>query len=214
MHSLRAPPRFALAVMITLGIAGIVGLMNVLMMWQPGLLGMAPLTEPRHHIHNLTYWFFVTTGVVGMLAQIRRPAKNVAGMLMALVPWVGLLLAAVLSTDFRVIESAGGLAITAATIVAALLHPTVGDFFRSLSIERINWTMLALVAIAAVPLLPFASNNIGLQATIPDDHAALGHYGFMAAFSFTVIGVGLLASLQPDGWWLAACEKLRGFWHC
>jgi hypothetical protein len=26
----------------------------------------------------------------------------------------------------------------------------------------------------------------------------------MAAFSFTVIGTGLLASLRPDGWWLPA----------
>ncbi|MGH7429622.1 MAG: hypothetical protein ACREJ4_14880, partial [Candidatus Methylomirabilaceae bacterium] len=60
------------------------------------------------------------------------------------------------------------------------------------------------VIIAAVPLLAFASTNIGLQRTVTNDHAALGHYGFMAAFSFTVIGVGLLASLRPDGWRLTA----------
>jgi uncharacterized cupredoxin-like copper-binding protein len=64
--------------------------------------------------------------------------------------------------------------------------------------------MLALVIIAAVPLLAFASSNIGLQRTVPDDHAGMGHYGFMAAFGFTVIGVGLLASLRPDGWRLTA----------
>jgi hypothetical protein len=64
--------------------------------------------------------------------------------------------------------------------------------------------LLALIIIAAVPLLAFASTNIGLQRTVTDDHAALGHYGFMAAFSFTVIGVGLLASLRPDGWRLTA----------
>ena len=34
--------------------------------------------------------------------------------------------------------------------------------------------------------------------------AGMGHYGFMAAFSFTVIGVGVLASLRPDGWRLTA----------
>src|SRR5262245_2468095 len=32
----------------------------------------------------------------------------------------------------------------------------------------------------------------------------MGHYGFMAGFCFTVVGVGLLASLRPDGWRLAA----------
>jgi hypothetical protein len=64
--------------------------------------------------------------------------------------------------------------------------------------------MLALIGIASVPLLVFAATNIGLQGTFPDDHAATGHYGFMAAFSFTVIGAGLLASLRPDGWRLTA----------
>ena len=64
--------------------------------------------------------------------------------------------------------------------------------------------MPVLVIIAAVPLLAFASTNIGLQRTVSNEHAALGHHGFMAAFSFTVIGVGMLASLRPDGWWLSA----------
>jgi hypothetical protein len=64
--------------------------------------------------------------------------------------------------------------------------------------------MLALIIIAGVPLLVYASTNIGLQGTVADDHAAAGHYGFMAAFSFTVIGVGVLASLRPDGWRLTA----------
>lgn len=50
---------------------------------------------------------------------------------------------------------------------------------------------LALVVIAAVPLLAFGATNIRLQATVLDDHAATGHYGFMAAFSFTSIAVGL-----------------------
>jgi hypothetical protein len=126
-------------------------------------------------------------------------------MLMALIPSIGLLLAGVLSADvFRVmvINPSGRVALV--TVITALLHPTGRDFFRSFSISRVNRVMLALVAIAAVPLLAFASTNIGLQGTIPDSHAAMGHYGFMAAFGFTVIGVGLLASLRPDGWWLSA----------
>jgi len=128
----------------------------------------------------------------------------VAGMLMALIPWVALLLAAVLSTDAGVVRSAERILVAAGTVVAAVLHPAGGGFFRSFSLSRVNWVMLALVIIAAVPLLAFASTNIGLQMTITNEHAAMGHYGFMAAFSFTVIGVGLLASLRPDGWRLTA----------
>ena len=64
--------------------------------------------------------------------------------------------------------------------------------------------MLALVAIAAAPLLALAATNIGLQRAGPNEHAVLGHYGYLAAFSFTCIGIGVLASARPLGWRLAA----------
>jgi hypothetical protein len=125
-------------------------------------------------------------------------------LLMALIPWVALLLAAVLSTDPGVILSTERLLVAVETVIAALLHPAERAFFRSFRLARINWVMLALVGIAAVPLFAFAATNIGLQGTVTDDHAGMGHYGFMAAFSFTVIGVGVLASLRSDGWRLTA----------
>src|SRR5438309_484361 len=55
-----------------------------------------------------------------------------------------------------------------------------------------------------VPLLAYAVASAGQQRAVADEHAALGHYGFMAAFALTVVAVGLLASLRPDGWWLPA----------
>jgi hypothetical protein len=199
----RAYPGFTLAVLITLGLAGLIGLMTFLMQLQPGFMGMAHGTEPHHHVHDLTYGFLFTTAVIGMLAQLRQPSKNVAGMLMALIPWIGLLVAAVLSTDAGVMLSAERLLVAVGTVIAAVLHPARHDFFSSFKLTRVNWVMLALVVIAAVPLLAFASTNIGLQGTT-DEHAGMGHYGFIAAFSFTVIGVGLVASLRPDGWRLTA----------
>jgi hypothetical protein len=202
--SLRASPIFALVVLVTLGIAGVIGLMVFLMQLQPGFMGMAHGTEPHHRVHDLTYGFLFATAGVGMLAQLRQPSKNVAGMLMALIPWVGLLLAAVLATDASVIRSVERVSVAALTVSAALLHPTGRELFRSFSVSRINRVMLAMVIIAAAPLLAFASTNIGLQATVTDDHAALGHYGFMAAFSVTVLAAGGLACLRPDGWRLTA----------
>jgi hypothetical protein len=201
MHSLRASPIFAFYVLVTLGVAGVVGLITFNFID----MGMTHFGVPQHRVHDLTFGFVFTTGVVGILAQLRRPSKNVAGMLMALIPWVGLLLAAVLSTDVpRVMLFNPSPAVAAVTVIAVLLHPTGREFFRSFSVSRVNWVMLALVIIVAVPLLAFASTNIGLQGTVTDDHAGMGHYGFMAAFSFTVIGVGLLASVRPDGWRLTA----------
>jgi hypothetical protein len=204
MHSRRASPVFALFVLVTLGVAGLIGLMVLLMQLQPGFMGMAHFTEAHHRTHDLTFGLLFTTGIVGILAQLRRPSKNVAGQLMALIPWVGLLLAAVLSTSPFVILSPQSLVPAVLTVFTALLHPTGRAFFRSFSVSRVHWVMLALVFIAAVPLLVFASTNIRLQATVADDHAGMGHYGFMAAFGFTVIAVGLLSGLRPDGWRLTA----------
>jgi hypothetical protein len=94
--------------------------------------------------------------------------------------------------------------VMAGALIAMVLHPAGRAFFSSFSVARLNRLMVALVIVAAVPLMVFASTNIALQGTVPDNHAAAGHYGFMAAFGFTVIGVGLLASLRPDGWRLTA----------
>lgn len=213
MRSLRASPAFALAVLITLGLAGFNALMVGLMALRLNFLLPGPFaqmthfTEAIHRTHDLTFGFIFVPAVVGMLAQLRRPSKNVAGQLMALIPSVGLVLTLVLTfvlTNNTTVLQPPWVTVGLAALIANVLHPTWRDFFRSFSVARINRVMLALVIIAAVPLLVFASTNIGLQGTVPDDHARTGHYGFMAAFGFTVIGVGLLASLRPDGWRLTA----------
>jgi hypothetical protein len=211
VHTLRASSLFALALLLTLLAAGFNGLMVSLMMLQvdlPGAFGqMTHFQEPSHRVHDLTFGFLFVPALVGILAQFRRPAKNIAGMLMALIPSAGLLLAVlltvVLANNTRALQPPWVI-VGAAAVIALSLHPAGRDFFRSFTVERVNSVMLALIIIAAVPLVVYASTNIGLQGSVADDHAAAGHYGFMAAFSFTVIGVGLLASLRPDGWRLTA----------
>ncbi|MPZ24521.1 MAG: hypothetical protein GEU28_13540 [Dehalococcoidia bacterium] len=213
MQTLRASPVFVFAVLLTLALAALNGLMVILMALRldfllPGAFArMAHFTTEIHRTHDLTFSFIFIPAVVGMLAQLRRPAQNVAGQAMAVIPALGLLLTAVLT--FVLSSNASTLqppwiTVGMAALIAAVLHPTWRDFFRSFSVSRVNWVMLALVIIAAVPLLAFASANIRLQGTVADIHAAPGHYGFMAAFGFTIIGVGLLASLRPDGWRLTA----------
>jgi len=209
MQSFRASPVFSLIVLVTLGLFGLIGVVLLQPNLIVGLLGQemaghisGHFRSLDHRIHDLTFSFLIGTAVVGMLAQLRTPSKNVAGQLMALIPWVGLVLASLLSNTpprFAPAPILGAL-----TLLATILHPTGRNLFSSFSVSRGNRMMLALVIIAAVPLLVFAFTNIGLQRTVTDDHAALGHYGFLAAFSFTVIGVGLLASLRPDGWRLTA----------
>ncbi len=192
---------FFLVVLLSLGLAGLFGGMVVLMNVQPGFMGMGHFTEAHHRIHDLTFAFLNGTAVVGMLAQLRRPTRNVAGQLMALVPFASLMLSVAL-TNTRVL-SPPWLLVGAATVFATMFHPA-GDPLRSFSAARLDRPMLAMVGVAAVPLLAFAWTNVALQRAGPADHVLLGHYGYMAAFSFTVIGVGLLSSLRPDGWRLTA----------
>jgi hypothetical protein len=209
LHTLRTAPGFALALLITLAAAGFNALMVGLMALRldfllPGPFAqMGHFTEPHHRTHDLTFAFLFVPAIIGILVQFRRPSKNVAGMLMALMPSVGLLLTLLLTlgvyNNARVLQPPW-LTVMAGAIMAMALHPAGREFFRSFGAARANLALLALVVVAVVPLLVFAATNAMLQGTVPDDHAAAGHYGFMAAFSVTVIAVGLLASLRPDGW--------------
>jgi hypothetical protein len=200
---------FSLVVLVTLGLVGFIGAVLLKPNLVAGVLGhdMAGhisqhFRQPHHRVHDLTFSFIFGTAVVGMLAQLRRPLENVAGQVMALIPWVALGLASLLSTTW--IRFAPAPILAAFTLLAIILHPTGHTFFRSFRVSRVNWVMLALVIVAAMPLLAFASTNTELQRTAANDHAALGHYGFMAAFSLTLIGVAVLGSLRPDGWRLVA----------
>lgn len=197
---------FALAVLVTLGLFGFISLMlfGGLVGLIPAVAAMGHFSSLSHRVHDLTYSFLFGTGTAGMAAQLRTPSKNVAGQLMALVPWLGFVLAFALGNILVNLLRPPFVPIFGAlTLIAIILHPTGPDLFKSFSVPRVNWLMLALVIIAAVPLLAFAATNIGLQRAVINDHAAMSHYGYMAAISFTIIGVGLLASLRPDGWWLS-----------
>lgn len=203
-------PLFTVVVLVTLGLFGFLGAVVL-----GGLLGlnaaaqaMGHFSSLNHRIHDLAFAFLLGTAAVGMLAQLRTPSKNVAGQLMALVPWGGLALVFPLS-EYWAAPGAGFVIIATAlfvalTLNATIFHPTGRDLFDTFRVSGVDRVMLALVIIAAVPLLVLASTNIGLQRTVTNDHAAAGHYGFMAALSFTIIGVGLLACLRPHGWRLTA----------
>ena len=201
LRTVRVAPVFAFYAAATLVVAAIIGLITVDVID----LGMAHFGQASHRTHDITYGALFTTLVVGVLAQVRRPGENVAGMVMAMVPGAALLLAAVLADDLdRVFEFNPFRYAAAVAVVAALVHPAGRSFFRSFRLASTSWPMVILVAVAAVPLLTSASTNVRLQRTVSDAHSGMGHYGFMAALSYTVIGVGLLASLRPLGWRLTA----------
>lgn len=197
---------FRVVILLTLALVAFFGVIVA----QPALIGGLAgdpsgghigqhFREPHHRIHDLAFGLLLGTTAIGAFVQLRAPGKNVAGQLMAAIPIVALVLAAV-AGDRRVL-AIPWVAVGAPTIVATLLHP---DLFRSISRIRPAGSMVALVAIAALPLLAFALSNIGLQRTGANDHAALGHYGYMAAYALTVVAVGIVSSLRLEGWTLVA----------
>jgi hypothetical protein len=200
-RTIREWPIFAFYVVATLVVATIIGLITVNIID----LGMQHFGEASHRTHDVAYGALFTTLVVGVVVQLRRPQHNVAGMVMALVPGAALLLAALLVDDLdRVFEFNPLRYAAAVAAVTALLHPSGRTAFLSFRLTAISWPLLALTSIAAVPLLGFASTNVRLQRDVTDMHVFMGHYGFIAALAYTIIGVGILASLRPVGWRLTA----------
>lgn len=192
---------FRVAVVLTLALAALFASMVVLMNVMPGFMNMTHFTEEHHRIHDLTFSLLNGTVVAGMLAQLRSPTRNVAGQLMALVPFAALLLAAALTNGW--VLSPPWLILGVSAVVSTMFHPA-GDPLRWFRGARPDPALLILTALGALPLLVSACTNIGLQRAGPTDHALAGHYGFMAAFTFTVIAVGLIASGRPAGWRLTA----------
>jgi hypothetical protein len=213
IETVRSAPWFALGLLLALVAAGFNGLMVGFMVL--GLQALLPgpfaqmthFTELHHRIHDLTFAFLFLPPIVGVLAQLRRPARNIAAMGMALVPSAALVLTLLLTLalggNARVLQPPW-LTVFAGVLMATALHPAAGALPRAFRVSRLSWPLLLLTLVAAVPLLAFAVANVGLQSTVSDDHAAAGHYGFMAALAFTVIGIGLLTSLRPAGWRLTA----------
>lgn len=185
--------------------------------WFPDALGLNPELGP-HRLHalavSLTFWVFA----IGLLVQLRSPRKNVTGLIMALLVWVGPVVAYALTNYMGLVALVG--VFGGSTVLAAFLHPSGRGLLDSFRTSRLSWVLLALVVVAAVPMVAYAATQVGLQTgaiqpahghdggghgeDVHQEHLAEGHFATMAGFALTVIAVGLLASLRADGWWMAA----------
>lgn len=208
---------FTLATLIALVLIGLNGLLVVQSELFDGILNTrtvaaaaAHFNTLEHRVHDLSFGLLYATGAAGLLTQLRNPRRNVAGLFMALSPWAALGLVFLLSdywvpfgTQFQMYATAvfGGL-----TLSAVLLHPAGRDLFTTLRRTDLSRSMLAMAGGGGVPALIYAVTNVGLQRSEgPGNiHWQLGHYGFIAAISFTMVGLAVLAGLRPPGWRLAA----------
>lgn len=217
--------RIAQAVVVAAFLAFFVGVMGlwrllafVVSVWFENFLGLVDAADfADHRVHDAAFSLVVWTIVVGMVAQFRSPDRSVGAMLLALVPFVGLPIAFALTGVWDMLPMIGMLG--AGVLLATLLHPAGRGLVDWVDRQRVNTLLLILVVVAAIPLLAFAAGQVDAQTS---DHAAhdhgeggasaeehqahveKGHYMLMAAFSFVVVGAGLVTSLRPPGWLLPA----------
>ena len=187
--------------------------------WVGGIGLLPPIFHhPAHRLHEFAAALMMWPLLVGLLAQLRSPTRNVSGMLVALVSIVAVFAAIAITGGWELIFIVVVLGVP--TLLATLLHPAGRELLGSFSVAGLNRVLLVLVVVAAVPLLAFTANQVGLQTgaiepahdhddgghaeEIHDEHVEHHHFMFVTAFVLAVIGVGLVSSFQPSGWWLSA----------
>lgn len=215
--------RLALSAVVLVFVGVMVALTGLLLLfpfitWFVEPLNLFPDAELGHFVHDMGFTFLIWAMMVGMLAQLRSPARQLSSMFMVPVILVALVLGMVLTSNFdsiAIVAVFGGL-----WLIAALLHPARDEFRSAIRFDRLNRVMLVLVVVAAIPLLAFAAANVNLQtgatdghahdhgdvaaAELHEEHLEAGHFLMMAATAFAIIGLGLLASFRTAGWWLSA----------
>jgi hypothetical protein len=135
---------------------------------------------------------------LGLLAQLRRPERRIAGIQQTALVAIALALAGVAGEAWWYLALAGGVAVTFAVLL--VLHPARRTLFAR---GRLEGTMLALAAVAAGPVLVYASRMASAQRRdLPPADAVsngLHHWTVMAAVAVAVLLLVLLAGLGTSG---------------
>jgi hypothetical protein len=150
------------------------------------------------------------THVVHDLAHVSHTALLIGPALVAVLLGLGratglstVLAAFVLPLPVAVL---GGLMTAAEAVVPVVgiavlvaLHPDRG---RMLKGARPNPLLLAMTAVAAVPLAVYGARQLDLQATLPvtEPHAAVGHWAGMAFWALALVCLAALTSLRVPVW--------------
>jgi hypothetical protein len=140
---------------------------------------------------------------LGLLAQLRRPERRIAGVQQTAVVALALALAGAAGESWRYLVLAAGVAGVSAVLLA--LHPARQAFRARGKPEP---TMLALAAVGAGPSLLYAWRMASAQRRdLPPADAVsngLHHWTVMAALALVVVLLVLLAALRTSGWRIPA----------
>ena len=174
------------------------------------VLGWTPAVGAElgiHRLHAMGIAGVVAVILLGVFAQAYRPTARVAAMWGALVTMT---VATAGTLAYGVGRPEEVVPFFVVIGLMTLLHPAGRNVLeRGASYSP---ALLALVAVAAVPLLAFVVDQFALTPNASDPHAIDGHYVMMAALAVAPLAYGVFAALGFTGWrlaaWLAALSPL------
>lgn len=189
---------FALALLLG-GVMTVLFLPELLLLLGLGWTAEVGAELGIHRLHVMGIAAVVTVFLLGLFAQAYRPVQRVASM------WGSFVVILVVSAGtvaYGVGRPEEVLPFLAITGIALLAHPAGRALLRRG--DSFSPALLALVVIAAVPLLAFAFNQLGLSGSSTDPHAVDGHYVMMVGLVAATLAYGAFAALGFVGWRLAA----------
>lgn len=146
-----------------------------------------------HHFHELALFGLIWPGVLGLAVQLYRPDERVNAVLVSALVMLPLAVVAVSSNSpiamMPVLFGAAGLLVMG-------LHPAGRSLFgvgHDVPGQRV---LGGLLAVAAVPLVAYAGDQLVSQYTTGDSHAAFVHYGGVATVAVVVLVLGVLAAVR------------------
>ena len=141
---------------------------------------------------------------LGLLAQLRRPERRIAGIQQTAVVAVALVMAGVAGEAWRYGAVGAGVVGVGAVLVA--LHPARATFLARG--QHLDVVMLVLAAVAAVPSIGYAWRMASAQRhDLPPADAVsngLHHWSVMTALALLVPLLVLLSALRTMGWRIPA----------
>lgn len=167
------------------------GLTSLVLAWFQDVEGVAgPVTDLGY---GVLFGIILTTG---LLVQLRRPERKIAGVQQAFLVIPALVVGSAIAFDSQDLVPALLLLPTLGILLA--LHPAREELLRRGA--ALSRTLLAITVIGAVPLVAYAL-EMGAQAR---DLAGPPHHvqrlSTMAAMAVAIVLTGLLAALQTRGW--------------
>ena len=154
-----------------------------------------------HEMHFFAQGVFAWTIVAAVLAQLCRPAAQVGA---AWVYGAGTVLAFSMFLALADLPADVVGIVAAAIVIAAIAFVAHPSSWRSkfASVAPPSRTLLALVAVAAVPLVVYAIGQVDIHASSGphDEHYEFGHWIVMAVYALLPVLLGVVAAWKVSGW--------------